>query len=246
VRRCTKVPGVSEAIVFVVGATGYTGRAVMDELARRGIRGIAHVRPEATSTPPEAWLRAPLSVDRTPWEPAALRARLAELRPSHVFGLLGTTRARARQEGRTAEEAYEAVDYGLTMMAFEAARAAPSRPRLVYLSSVGVREDTSNAYMRARARVERALREGEAPYTIVSPSFITGSDRGESRPMERAAATMSDGLLRLAGVLGAKRLRDRYASLTGRELARAMIDAALDPACEGQTLYGEDLRRRLG
>ena len=35
-----------------------------------------------------------------------------------AVGLLGTTRKRAKAEGRGAVEAYEAVDYGLTMLLY--------------------------------------------------------------------------------------------------------------------------------
>src|SRR5690606_39764381 len=58
------------------------------------------------------------------------------------------------------ETSYETVDYGLTMLLYTAIGAA--RPRFVYLSSAGVPDrEPGNAYLRARYRVERALRSEE-------------------------------------------------------------------------------------
>jgi alkanesulfonate monooxygenase SsuD/methylene tetrahydromethanopterin reductase-like flavin-dependent oxidoreductase (luciferase family) len=80
--------------------------------------------------------------------------------------------------------------------------------------------------MDVRKRVEAAVRGSELPYLIARPGFVTGSDREEWRAGERFAATVSDGALRLLGKLGAKRLATRYLSMTGAELAAAMVELA--------------------
>jgi len=231
-------------VAFVAGATGYTGRAVVEELVARGVRTFAHVRPDSSQRQEwtERWQRLGAEVDVTPWEPAALTERLTALRPTLVFALLGTTRARARREGKGAVEAYEAIDYGLTMMLRDAAEACGHRPRFVYLSAAALQEGTKNPYMRVRVRVERALREGGLPYTIARPSFIPGSDRDEPRLGERIGAGVADGMLAVAGLLGARKLRDRFASMTNVELARGLVRVAMDPACENQVVEGEALR----
>jgi uncharacterized protein YbjT (DUF2867 family) len=231
-------------VAFVAGATGYTGRAVVEALVARGVRAVAHVRPDSSQRGEwtERWQRLGAEVDATPWERPALTERLTALAPTLVFALLGTTRARARREGRGAVEAYEAIDYGLTMLLRDAAEACGHRPRFVYLSSAALQEGTKNPYMRVRVRVERALREGELPYTIVRPSFITGADRDEPRLGERLGAGVADGMLALAGLVGARRLRDRFRSITNVELARGLVRVALDPACERQVVEGEALR----
>jgi uncharacterized protein YbjT (DUF2867 family) len=212
---------------FVAGATGYTGREVVAALRALGIPTIAHVRPGSRTA---ATWRARFSelgarVDETPWETAAMRAAIATHRPTHLFALLGTTRKRAAREGL--KDAYEQVDYGLSAMLLDAALHAGRAPRFVYLSAIGVREDTGNAYLRVRARLERELKASPLPYLIARPAFITGSDREESRPAERAAAIVTDGLLGVAALLGARTLRDRFASLTGRALAQGMTVLAL-------------------
>jgi len=230
----------------VAGATGYTGRAVVRALRDTGVETVAHVRPDSSAL--AAW-RARFEalgarVDTTPWEPEAMRATLAALRPSLVFALLGTTRARARRVARergTVED-YETVDYGLTMLLCQAARGCGSRPRFVYLSAVGVRQGSRNAYLAARARVEQALMQGDLPYLIVRPSFITGADRDEFRLGERIAARVTDLALGVAGLLGARRLRERYRSTTNRILAEALVRLALDPAAANTVVESEGLR----
>lgn len=230
-------------VAFVAGATGHTGRAVVPALVARGVRTVAHVRPDSPRRAEwmQRWKDEGAEADTTPWEPDALTDTLRALRPTLVLALLGTTRARARGEGKGAIEGYETVDYGLTMMLLAAARACGSRPRFVYLSAAGLRPDTRNPYMRVRVRVEQALREGELPYTIARPSIITG-ERDEPRAGERLAAGVIDGALQLAGMLGASRLRDRYRSTTNDRLAEGLVRVALDPAFVGRVAEGEDLR----
>ncbi|WP_428261924.1 NAD(P)H-binding protein [Haliangium sp.] len=233
------------SIAFVAGATGYTGREVVAALVERGVRAVAHVRPDSPRL--EAW-RDRLGglgaeVDITPWTPADMQARLGALVPSHVFALLGTTRKRGRmaaREGR--EESYESVDYGLAKLLMDAAVATGAGPRFVYLSSAGVSARASGAYMQARWRAEEALRGCGLPYLIARPSFITGSDRDEDRPGERVGAAVSDGLLAVAGLLGARRLRARYRSTSNQVLARALVARALDATTEAVVLESEDLR----
>jgi uncharacterized protein YbjT (DUF2867 family) len=230
----------------VAGATGYTGRSVVRALREQGVQTVAHVRPDSAAL--GAW-RARFEalgarVDTTPWRSEVMRATLASLHPSLVFALLGTTRTRGRRLARErgTVETYETVDYGLTMLLYDAARGCDSRPRFVYLSALGVRQGTRNAYLAARALVERTLTDGDLPYLIARPSFITGPDRDEFRPGERISARISDLLLGVAGMLGARRLRERYRSTTPTVLARALVLAALDAGAANRVLESEELR----
>lgn len=226
-------------VAFVAGATGYTGREVVRVLVERGIDAVAHVRPDSPRL--EEWrgrfTALGARIDTTPWQEAALRASLDTLAPHVVFALLGTTARRAHREGGGAD--YLSVDYGLTALLL---RATPPDTRFVYLSSIGVRTGTSNPYLSVRWRMESELRASGRPFTIVRPSFISGPDREEPRPAERLAATVADAMLRVAGALGARRLRARYASIDAATLARGLVRCAFEPTCAGRILYTEELR----
>lgn len=234
----------TDPLAFVAGATGYTGRAVVEQLVARHVSTVAHVRPDSPSRAQwtERWQQVGAEVDATPWEPAALAETLTRLRPTLVFALLGTTRARARSEGRGAAAAYEAIDYGMTMMLRDAAEACGHRPRFVYLSMAALPQASRNPYVDVRIRVERALREGALPYTIARPAIITGQGRDEPRLGEAIGAKVMDGALAFAGLLGAGRLRDRYRSITNVELAAGLVRVAMDPAYENRVVEGEALR----
>lgn len=234
-----------QTIGFVAGATGYTGQAVVRELTNRGARAVAHVRPDSRTLAHWAATFAAdgAITDTTPWDEAAIAATLARIRPTHVFALLGTTRARgARGMSGAIADTYDAVDYGLTSLLVRATRAAAPGARFIYLSSLGATKAGGNAYLTARARVERELGESGLAYLVVRPSFITGPDRAESRPAERLSATIADAALMVAGRLGATTLRDRYSSITAADLARGMVRLALEPRAERAVVDSADIR----
>jgi len=217
---------------FVAGATGYAGRQVVRELRRQGIETFAHVRPDSSRLDRwrEEFAQVGAAVDTTPWETGAMLATLQRLHPDLVFALLGTTRARARRESGGGD--YGAVDLGLTLLLLDAVKGSVLRARFIYLSAMGARPGTRNPYLAARVTVEAALRESGLSWVIARPAFVTGPDREESRPAERAAAVLTDGILALAGLLGGKRLHLRYSSLDATTLARGLVRAATGEAQE--------------
>jgi uncharacterized protein YbjT (DUF2867 family) len=233
--------------VFVAGATGYVGRALVRLLARRGSTVAAHVRPDS---PRLAEWRARFAADgvdadATPWDEGAMAAMLAARRPAAVYALLGTTRKRARAaEQRGERDGYEAVDYGLTALllraAARAARDTGTAPRFVYLSALGADASSRNPYLAVRGRLERELGASGLAWVSARPSFITGPDRDESRPAERIAAAAVDAALALPRVLGARGFADRYRSTSAEELARALARLGVDGSgvVEGDQLRG--------
>ncbi|HUH05823.1 MAG TPA: NAD(P)H-binding protein [Kofleriaceae bacterium] len=195
----------SRPCAYVAGATGYVGREVVSSLRRLDLDTVAHVRPESARA--GEW-RARFEalgarIDLTPWEPAAMSATLAALAPTHVFALIGTTRKRARAEV-VGGDPYQTIDYGLTALLLAAAREVSPPPRFIYLSSAGVGPGARSAYLKARWRLEQELTSSGLPHVIARPSFITGPDRDDSRPAERAAATVADRALAVVGAFGAE------------------------------------------
>lgn len=217
---------------FIAGATGYTGRAVVTECLAAGLSTVAHVRPDSSQL--EGWRERfegeGAVVDASPWTEEGMAAAMAAHRPGFVFALLGTTQARGKKDGVST---YELVDYGLTVRLLEASCGVDPRPVFVYLSATGAGGKGLNEYTRARVRVEAAIRECGIGHVIARPSFITGPDRGESRPGEEIGAVVADGLLGLLGALGGRSVQQRYRSITGPRLGRALVTLAMEPSRRG-------------
>jgi nucleoside-diphosphate-sugar epimerase len=234
----------AKGTAFVAGATGYVGREVVRACREAGLRTVAHVRPDSRRL--AAWsdrfTRLGAEVDTTPWAAEQMGATLRALKPTVVFALLGTTRARGRAASAEAKETYESVDYGLTSILLEAAASCGSDPRFVYLSTLLAGPRARGAYLEVRWRLEEQLRAGEMPYTIARPALVTGPDRDEIRRGEQLGAWFGDAALGLVGFVGARRLRDRFRSTTGAALAEALVRLALDPAAARRTFSGKDLR----
>jgi uncharacterized protein YbjT (DUF2867 family) len=227
---------------FIAGATGYTGRALVNVLREHGIRTTAHVRPDSSALDAHRAHFEALGaeVDTSPWHQDAISETLARLRPTLAFCLLGTTRHRVAQERRDGGQGltYEAVDYGMTMMVVRAAEALDSAPRVIYLSAAGVKASKPGSYMEARYKVEQALKASDVPWTIARPCFITGPGRDESRPAERIGAVITDGLMSLFG----RRVKARWGSLTAPELARGLMRHALSAESANAVVEAIDLR----
>jgi len=225
---------------FVVGATGYTGGHVVDVLGERGVAIVAHVRP-GTSASLDRLDSSRILVDRSDFDVDAFASTLRRHSPDLVFCLLGTTRARAEREGLTGD-IYEAVEGRLTRLVIDALRQAKVAPRLVFLSSVGADSCARSGYLRVRGAVEAYCIDSDLEYTIARAPFITGPDRLERRMVERIAAGVSDVGLSLLAKVGGRAVHDRYRSFSGRQLAEALVAAALDPTCRNRVLEPSALR----
>lgn len=228
---------------YITGATGYTGRAVVQKLRERNVDTIAHIRP-ASSGREEYTARfrdMGAGVDVTPWELEAMAETMDNVDPDLVFFLVGTTRARARTSNE--DESYEAVDYGLLSLLVDACTSVPSPPKLLYLSAMGVRKGALTAYYRARYKAEETIKESGLPYVIARPAMITGPDRRESRPLERLGALSTDIAAATLRLVGARRLADRYRSTDADELATALVDLALDEEAANIIVESEELKR---
>src|SRR5687768_6782649 len=105
------------AVAFVAGATGFVGRAVVEQLRRRGVTTVAHVRPDSKRL--DEWQKTfgemGAQVDTSPWDAAMLAEALKTRGVTHVFVCIGTTRAQSKANAVEGDP-YDAIDYGLTRM----------------------------------------------------------------------------------------------------------------------------------
>ena len=229
--------------VWVAGATGYTGQAVVRRLRTLGWETHAHIRPGSPSIEKMKPLFGELGaeIQVVPWDSEALESRLRELGITHIFALLGTTAKKGRAEKAKGHIVnYETVDYGLTVQLLNAAKASGSCARFIYLSAVGVSARSRSPYMIARWKAEEEIRKSGVPYAIGRPSLITGPDREESRPMEDLGAVLSKGVLGLAGMLGARGLKARYQTVNGTTLGNGLVYAGFCPEGHNQVLHTEE------
>ena len=93
--------------------------------------------------------------------------------------------------------------------------------------------------------MERRLAESNLPHVIAQPGFITGSDRPESRPMERFGAVLADGALTALASVGLRGPHARWASMSGADLATGLLAAARDAGDKAATTLDPPKLRRL-
>lgn len=223
---------------FVVGATGYVGRAVVEKLRENGADVVGHVRPDSSRL--QMWRQRfeamGAEVSSCPFDVDAFATLIETERVDAVFALLGTTRARG--------DDYMDIDYGLTRRLLDAVLRQPpaARPYFVYLSSLGAGQPGRGAYLEARTRVEHDLTASGVDALIARPSFISGPGRDEPRPAERVAAVVSDVGLGLFGFFGMSRTRDRLGSIDNYTLAAGLVRAAAEREPGLRVLHSDGLR----
>jgi uncharacterized protein YbjT (DUF2867 family) len=134
-----------------------------------------------------------------------------------AFSALGTT---LKQAGSQAAQKKVDLDYQLDF-----ARAAAGNGVLAYalVSSASADPDSRLFYVRLKGELDREVqRLGFERVRIMRPSLL-GGDRARSRPMEKVSSV-------LLGALTGLGIARRYREIQGSVVARAMINAALDPA----------------
>ena len=211
-------------VAFIAGATGLTGRSVVQFLRDAKVDVVAHIRPDSKRL--DEWTdrfeALGATVSTAEWTVDAMSAAFQTIKPDMVFALLGTTKKRSR----AGDGDYDSVDYALTALLIESAEMAAASSRFIYLSAVGVTPTTRNRYLSARAKVEARLAQSPLAHCIARPSFILGQ-RDDKRPLEALGAPLLDGLLATMGLLGGRRWSDQYRSMPGTDLAMALTEAAL-------------------
>ena len=235
-----------QPVCLVTGASGYVGRALMPELARacervQG-RSIAHIRADSPRLESCRRDMSPLGIeiDSTPWDADAMAASFAKLALTHVFHLVGTTKAQAAKDGIRAP--YETVDHALFATLIAALAPLSPAPRVIYLSSRGAAAQSSSAYLRTRYRCEQLLRASGLPFTIARPGLITGPRRDPPRRAEALAAHALQPISRLLAALGLGGSASRLRPFDAHEIAYGLVHAGFNYTTIGRALAGDELR----
>lgn len=214
----------------VLGATGLVGGHLVAELSAAGVVVTAAGRrpPSHTGSPLPAFHA--LDFEALVDDPDAAGS-LFDGTPA-VFVALGTT---LRAAG--SREAFRRVDFEYVRAVGVAARRS-GVPHLLAVSSVGASTSASAFYLQVKGEAEEALQALEFPaLTLARPSLLLGH-RAAPRPLERISAAV---LGTLRPVL--KGPFTRYRPIHARTVARALVQAARDPATGTAVLESHHLAR---
>jgi nucleoside-diphosphate-sugar epimerase len=191
--------------VFVTGGSGFVGRALLAELARRGVPARALARSDAARAAVAAHGAEPVAGDLD--DAAALAAGMA--------GCDLVVHAAAHVEDHGPREVFFRVNVDGTARVLAAARAAGVR-RLVHVSTEAVLADgkpivradearplparPAGLYPLTKGLAERAVREAagdDLAAVVVRPRFVWG--RGDTSLMPKLAAAVRAGRWRWIG-----------------------------------------------
>jgi len=172
-------------VVWVAGASGLVGRALLDVLARQPVQVHALLRRfQALPSHPR------LTQHQVDFGRADLGARLPA--PTAIYIALGTTIAQAGSQ-----EAFRAVDLDAVLTVARAAR-AQGASRCAVVSALGADPKSAVFYSRVKGEMEQALPQlGFARLVIARPSLLVG-DRAALAQPERAGERWAQ---RLSGPL---------------------------------------------
>lgn len=198
--------------VFVAGATGAVGNALLELATVRKVDVLAHARPKSA---PRLGARPVAALELSdPKLPEVLRGCTT------VVQLIGTMKKRF-----AAGDTYESSDIGTTRQLVDAAKASGTVDHLVLLSSVGA-GSPRGAYLKAKAEAERLVTSSGIPFTIFRPSAF-----------EDREGAFLPGMGALTRLLGLK----KYQPIKLADLAAAILFAATERAPLGAALEGGPL-----
>jgi uncharacterized protein YbjT (DUF2867 family) len=215
--------------VCLVGATGLTGRALIEQAVGRGdVRIIAMARREM-KLPKGSRMVMVVS------EPAGWAETIAVSQASVLVCALGTT---WRKAGRD-QAAFRAVDLDMVVACAKAAKAAGTE-HMIAISSVGANAAARSYYLRVKGEMEMALgKVGFRRLDILRPGLLLGTRIDDRRPGERLAAILSPLFDRL--LHGKHR---QFRSIAADKVARTIF-ALVKERAAGRFVHDNDAMHRV-
>jgi len=204
-------PGVHR--VFVTGATGFVGHAVVQALCAEGHWVRCLVR--RGSEPELRGLTAFERVEGDVMAPQSLEEGMAGC--DAVIHLVGAIR-----EHRAEQATFERLHVRATLNVLDAAEGAGVR-RFVHMSALGARASSSARYHRTKWTAEEAVRASALHWTVFRPSVIYG--RGDHFFSTLAAMVRRLPLVPVVGT-GRQRLQPVAVEHVARAFARAVTREA--------------------
>jgi uncharacterized protein YbjT (DUF2867 family) len=219
--------------VFVTGASGFVGSAVVRELVGRSFAVNALVRGKK---PPEIAgdireIQADLS------DPTALDEGLRDcIAAIHLVGII--------MENPAKGVTFQSVHVDGTRNIVDAARRAGIK-RYIHMSALGTRANAKSEYHKTKWQAEEIVRASGLDWTIIRPSMIHGPNGAFMKMEAKWARKQSPPFFFMpyfgAGIFGlggAARLQPVYV----KDVAKAFVDAIGNPKtiCEAYELGGAE------
>jgi nucleoside-diphosphate-sugar epimerase len=219
--------------IFVTGASGFVGRAVIEELLSRGYRVNALVNRRPLDYPAEKVRSIPGGL----FDPKALNEGVRDtLATIHLVGIIAESRA----NGVT----FERIHFHGTKSVVDAAVAAGVK-RFIHMSALGARPNAESRYHQTKYLAEQYVQSSGLDWTIFRPSLIHGAG-GEFINMEAKWARHRAPPFFFMPYFGAGPFGCGGAGLLQpvfvKDVARAMVDALEKPKTVGEIylLGGQD------
>jgi len=209
--------------VFVTGATGFVGRAVVRELLAKGLRPVCLVRSteKLRAQHPEVDPERFTPVVGSLKDRGALR-EAAELSHAAIH-LVGIIIARPLR-GQT----FAAIHMRGTANVVDAVQQAGIR-RYVHMSALGARPDARSTYHRTKWTAEEYVRRSGLDWTIFRPSLIHGPDGEFMRLMKRFMCGLVPPVIPYFGSGQAK-----VQPVSVKDVAYCFVQSLLDPTTIGK------------